>query len=59
MSTLIDSIKELYEDISVEEAKSAAGNLISFFKILEEVESRLAQTKQRNELKHENIRSTH
>ena len=62
MSTLIDSIKELYEDISAEEAKSAAGNLMSFFKILEGVESRLAknkQSKQCNEPKHENIRSTH
>ena len=58
MSTLIDSIKELYEDISAEEAKSAAGNLMSFFKILEEVESRMAQTDQRNEPKNENIRST-
>lgn len=62
MSTLIDSIKELYEDISAEEAKAAAGNLMSFFKILEGVESRLAQhnqSKQCNESKHENIRSTH
>lgn len=59
MSALIDSIKELYEDISAEEAKAAAGNLMSFFKILEGVESRLAQTKQCNEPKHENIRSTH
>ena len=59
MSTLIDSIKELYEDISAEDAKSAAGNLISFFKILEEVEARLAQSDQCNEPKNENIRSTH
>ncbi|WP_133129008.1 hypothetical protein [Legionella nagasakiensis] len=58
MSTLIDSIKELYEDISAEEAKSAAGNLMSFFKILEEVESRMAQTDQCNEPNNENIRST-
>lgn len=59
MSTLIDSIKELYEGISAEEAKAAAGNLISLFKILEEVEARLAQSNQCNESKNENIRSTH
>ena len=58
MSNLNNSIKELYEDISAEEAMSAAGNLMSFFKILEEVESRTAQTDQCSEPKNENIRST-
>ncbi|KTD33934.1 hypothetical protein Lmor_1916 [Legionella moravica] len=57
MSNLTNSIKELYEDISAEEAKSAAGNLMSFFKILEEVEARVAQINQCNEPKNENIRS--
>lgn len=55
MSNLTDSIKELYEDISAQEAKLAADNLVSFFKILEQVESRLAQTKQRHEPENENI----
>ena len=55
MSNLTDSIKELYEDISAQEAKLAADNLVSFFKILEQVESRLAQTKKRHEPENENI----
>ncbi len=49
MSNLTDSIKELYDDISAGEAKLAADNLISFFKILEQVEARVARTKQRHE----------
>ena len=49
MSNLTDSIQELYEDISAEEAKLSADNLIGFFKILEQVESRVARTKQRHE----------
>jgi hypothetical protein len=59
MSNLTDSIKELYEDISAGEAKLAADNLVSLFKVLEQVEARLAQSKQRNEPKNEDIRSTH
>ena len=59
MSNLTDSIKELYEDISAGEATLAADNLVSFFKILEQVEARLAQSKQRHEPKNEDIRSTH
>lgn len=55
MSNLTDSIKEFYEDISESEAKLAADNLMSFFKILEQVESRLAQTKKRHEPENENI----
>jgi hypothetical protein len=58
MSNLTNSIKELYEDISVEETKLAADNLISFFKILEQVDARLAQTKQRHEPENENIRNS-
>ncbi|MDP3560578.1 MAG: hypothetical protein Q8R83_00145 [Legionellaceae bacterium] len=59
MSNLTDSIKELYEDISAEEARLAADNLVSFFKVLEQVEARLAQSKQRHEPKNEDIRNTH
>ena len=44
MSNLTDSIKEFYEDISAGEAKLAADSLISFFKILEQVEARVART---------------
>ena len=55
MSNLTDSIKELYEDISEGEAKLAADNLMNFFRVLEQVESRLAQTKQRHEPENENI----
>ena len=55
MSNLTDSIKELYEDISAQEAKLAADNLLSFFKILEQVESRVAQTKKCHEPENENI----
>ncbi len=55
MSNLTDLIKELYEDISAQEAMLAAENLVSFFKILEQVESRLAQTKKRHEPENENI----
>lgn len=55
MSNLTNSIKELYEDISADEKKLAADNLISFFKILEQVDARLAQTKQRHEPENENI----
>jgi len=58
MSNLTDSIKELYEDISAGEAKLAADNLISFFKILEQVEARVARTKQRHEPENENIRNS-
>ncbi|MGC1182809.1 hypothetical protein [Legionella sp.] len=58
MSNLTDSIKELYEDISAGEAKLAADNLINFFKILEQVESRAARTKQRHEPENENIRNS-
>ena len=58
MSNLTDSIKELYEDITVGEAKLAADNLISFFKILEQVEARVARTKQRHEPENENIRNS-
>lgn len=58
MSNLTDSIKELYEDISAEEAKLAADNLTSFFKILEQVEARVARTKQRHEPENENIRNS-
>ncbi len=49
------SIKELYEDISEGETKLAADNLMSFFKVLEQLESRLTQTKQRHEPENENI----
>jgi len=59
MSNLTDSLKELYEDISAEEAKSAADNLLSFFKLLEQIDSRLAKTTQPNEPENENIRSKH
>lgn len=55
MSNLTDSIKELYEDISEGEAKLAADNLMSFFRVLEQVDSRLTQTKQRHEPENENI----
>ena len=55
MSNLTDSIKRLYEDISAEEAKLAADNLISFFKILEQVDARLAQKNQSHEPTNENI----
>ena len=55
MSNLTNSIKELYEDISTEEINLAADNLISFFKILEQVDARLAQVKQPHELENENI----
>jgi len=55
MSNLTDSIKELYENISAEEAKSAADNLLSFFKLLEQIDSRLAKTTQPNERENENI----
>ncbi len=55
MSNLTDSIKELYEDISAEKAKSAADNLLSFFKLLEQIDSRLAKTTQPNEPENENI----
>jgi|HubBroStandDraft_6_1064221.scaffolds.fasta_scaffold1302941_3 hypothetical protein len=58
MSNLTDSIKEFYEDISAGEVKLAADNLISFFKILEQVEARLARTKQRHESENENIRNS-
>ncbi|OGV29916.1 MAG: hypothetical protein A3E88_02300 [Legionellales bacterium RIFCSPHIGHO2_12_FULL_35_11] len=58
MSNLTDSIKELYEDISEGEAKLAADSLVSFFRVLEQVESRLAQTKQRHEPENEYIRNT-
>ena len=58
MSNLTDSIKELYEDISEGEAKLAADNLVNFFKILEQVESRVAKTKQRHEPENEYIRNT-
>lgn len=58
MSNLTDSIKDLYEDISAEEAKLAADNLTSFFKILEQVEARVAPTKQRHEPENENIRNS-
>lgn len=56
---MTDSIKELYEDISAGEATLAADNLVSFFKILEQVEARLAHSKQRHEPKNEDIRNTH
>ena len=59
MSNLTDSIKEYYEDISAGEAKLAADNLVNLFKVLEQVEARLAQSKQRHEPKNEDIRSTH
>jgi hypothetical protein len=55
MSNLTNSIKELYEDISTEETNLAADNLISFFKILEQVDARLAQAKRRHEPENENI----
>ena len=55
MSNLTDSIKELYEDISEGDAKLAADSLVNFFKVLEQVESRLVQTKQRHEPENENI----
>ena len=59
MSTLSDSIKDLYEDISAEETTLAANNLITLFKILESIDARLARTKESNEPKNENIRSSH
>ncbi|CZG74284.1 Uncharacterised protein [Legionella pneumophila] len=59
MSNLTDSIKEYYEDISAGEAQLAADNLVNLFKILEQVDARLAQSKQRHEPKNEDIRSTH
>ncbi len=59
MSNLTDSIKELYEDISAGEVKLAADNLVNLFKVLEQVEARLAQSKQRNESKNKDIRNTH
>lgn len=59
MSTLSDSIQDLYEDIPAEEATLAANNLISLFKILESIETRLARTQQSHEPKNENIRSSH
>jgi len=58
MSNLTDSIKEFYEDISAEEAKLAADNLINLFKILEQVESREAQNQQPYGPKNENIRNS-
>lgn len=58
MTTLSDSIRDLYKDISAEEANLAANNLISLFKILESIDTRLARTKENLELKNENIRSS-
>lgn len=55
MSNLTDSIKELYEDISEGEAKLAADNLLSLFKILEQIDSRLAKSTHTNEPENENI----
>lgn len=57
MSKLSVSIKNMYEDISEEEAVFASNNLVEFFKILEAVDSRQAHEKS-NELANENIRST-
>ncbi len=59
MSNLTDSIKELYEDISEGEAKLAADSLLSLFKMLEQIDSRMAQATQTNEPKNENIRNKH
>jgi len=57
MSDLSDSIKDLYRDMSEAEATHAANSLVSFFKILESIDARLAHEKS-NELKNENLGST-
>lgn len=57
MSKLLESIKDLYDDIPEEEAILAEKNLIKFFKILQTVDERLAHEKS-NEQKNENIRSS-
>ncbi|MDA0782884.1 MAG: hypothetical protein O2970_11930 [Proteobacteria bacterium] len=56
MSNLSDSIKELYDDMTEAEANHAAHHLVSLFKVLQEVDSRLAHEKS-NEQKNDNIGS--
>ncbi len=56
MSNLSNSIKELYEDMTEAEANHAAYYLVSLFKVLQEVDTRLAHEKS-NELKNENLGS--
>lgn len=58
MSTLSDSIQDLYGDISAEEATLAANNLISLFQIFERIETRLARTEANHGSKNENIRNS-
>lgn len=56
MSKLSDSIKELYEDMPEAEANHAAHHLVSLFRVLQEIDARLAHEKS-NERGNENLRS--
>lgn len=57
MSDLSDSIKELYEDMTEAEANHASSHLVNLFKVLQDVDARLAHEKS-NELENEHIRNT-
>lgn len=58
MPKLEQSIKNMYQNLLEQEACSAANNLIGFFKVLEQIDSRLSKNVTTHKTINENIRNT-